>query len=225
MKNKLNYFETSKFKICLQREGHISRIAKNVLSKGLQARIPAYNRRFRTFSNSTKNGEIGIIYIKDKMVCDIVKSGFVDLGVVGSDRIHEGNFENRIVKIKTLSKISWPLVIAIPLDSSIKSMSDIKTIATQFPKSVNSYLDSVDLREKIRIIKIQGSAEAMPYGKWLGKRIDAIADISITGKSLRNNSLIRLGKPIAVFHPVIIANKKSIKLKNKMAYYRQFIKK
>lgn len=225
MKKKSDHFKTSKFKICLQREGHISRIAKDVLSKGLQTGIPAYNQRSRKFLNSTKNGEIGIIYIKDKMVCDVVKSGFADLGVVGSDRIHEGSFENRIVKIKTLSKISWPLVIAIPLGSSIKSMSDIKTIATQFPKSVNDYLNSVGIREKIKVIKIQGSAEAMPYGKWLGETIDAIADISITGKSLRNNSLTRLGKPIAVFHPVIVANKKSIKLKDKMAYYRHFIKK
>jgi ATP phosphoribosyltransferase len=224
MEIELNNFKTSKFKVCLQREGHVFEIAKNVLEKGLQTKIPLFDQSSRTLFNFVKKKEVGIVYVKDKIVCDMVKSGFVDLGVVGSDRILEGKFESKIKIIKTLNKISWPLVIAIPFDSPIRKVNDIKTIATQFPNSLNSYFDLLGLNNRPVVIKIHGSAEVMTYGKWFNRSIDAIADISITGKSLKDNSLMKLGKAVTIFHPVVIANKKSLELKDKIIFFENFIK-
>lgn len=224
MKIELNNFQKSKFKVCLQREGHVFEIAKNVLERGLQTKIPPFDQSSRTLFNFVKKREVGIVYVKDKIVCDMVNSGFVDLGVVGSDRINEGNYKNKVVIIETLNEISWPLVIAIPRDSSNKKITDIKTIATQFPNSLNSYFNSIGMGKKPRVIKIHGSAEVMTYGKWFNRSIDAIADISITGKSLKDNSLVKLGETVTFFHPVVIANKKSLELKDKTIFFENFIK-
>lgn len=224
MKNKVEKYYSSKFKICLQREGHVLEIAHEILGKGLKTTIPFYDPKSRLFINLAKKGEIGIVYVKDRMVCDVVYSGFVDLGMIGSDRILEGSFKNKITILRTLNQISWPLVLAVPSTSGVKKISEIKVIATRYPKTMKKFLDSRRLARKVKIIKVEGSTEAIPYGEWLGKKIDAIADISITGRSLKNNSLVPLGKPIAIFHPIIIANKKSIAQKEKIGYFQNFYK-
>lgn len=222
MKNAIDRFDSSTFKICLQREGHTLQIASKVLRKSLKTPIPLYDQKTRLFLKLINDGDIGIAYVKDRMVCEIVHSGFVDLGITGSDRIIESGFEKKVKILKHIDQISWPLVLAIPLSSKIRKLSEIGSIATQYPKIVRKFLRSKGMTNKIKVIKVVGSTEAMPYGKWLGKKVNAIADISITGRSLKNNSLIPLGKPITIFHPTIIANKKSLKQRGKIDYFNQF---
>jgi ATP phosphoribosyltransferase len=223
IKNRVINFDNAKFRICLQRYGYVLNIAMDYLGKSLQTNLPAFNPKKRVYIKCIKKNEIGIFYVKDRMVCDAVASGFADLGIVGSDRIYEGEFKNKIVELKKFNSVSWPLVIAMPKSSKVKKISGIKIIATQYPKSVRKYFRSVGKANGVRIIKVQGSAEAMPYGKWMGKPIDAIADISITGRSLKSNLLVQIGKPIAIFHPVIIANKQSLKMRSKLSYYKTLL--
>lgn len=222
MKNILDRFGSSTFKVCLQREGHTLQIASKILRKGLKTPIPLYNQKTRLFLKLINDGDIGIAYVKDRMVCEIIHSGFVDLGITGSDRIIEGGFGKKVKILKYIDQISWPLVLAVPSSSKIRKLSEIRSIATQYPKIVKNFLKSKGMAKKTKVIQVVGSTEAMPYGKWLGKKVDAIVDISITGRSLKTNLLIPLGKPITIFHPAIIANKRSLKQKKKTDYFSRF---
>ncbi|WP_069807438.1 ATP phosphoribosyltransferase [Vulcanisaeta thermophila] len=132
--------------------------------------------------------ELSIVRVRTEDIPNIVGGGSVELGITGLDYVVESG-----APVKVLERLGFgrgSLVLAVPVNSGIESIDDIKDgfkVATKYVNITKNFFNEVG--REVRVIGISGSAEIMPL---LGVA-DAIVDVMSTGTTLRLHGL----KPIA----------------------------
>lgn len=136
---------------------------------------------------------------------EFVADGAADIGMTGLDLIEENQASVKI--LEDLNFGSAKLVLAVPEDSSIEKISDIKdgaVVATEFPNLTLEYLKNNKINAKI--VELSGSTEIAPF---IGVA-DIITDLTSTGTTLKMNHL-KIIDTILESSIKLIANKKSYK--------------
>jgi ATP phosphoribosyltransferase len=212
MKNKLN---NNNLKLAIQKEGRLTEETLEFLRKsGLE--FESYKQRL--FS-SCRNFPLEILYVRDDDIPDYVASGTVDLGIVGQNVLNE-----KRPKVKKLLNLRYgfcSLILAVPKESNIQSIEDLKNkmIATSYPKSSQKFFKEKNI--PVEIVNIRGSVEITPA---LGVA-DAIVDLTSSGSTLTLNDLNILEKvydseAVLMANSDTLVNGKKLLLDNLMTRFR-----
>jgi ATP phosphoribosyltransferase len=143
----------------------------------------------RTYISQTSNPKYQAIFARANDIPVYVHYGAVDLGITGHDLILER--EADVLELLDLEFGKATLVLAVPEDSSIKSVNDIPAltrIATEFPNVTRKYFEKIG--KQVEILEVNGTAELAP-------KLDLaqmIVDITSTGETLRKNKLRIIGE-------------------------------
>jgi len=197
--------KSKNLKLAIQKNGRLTEETVNFLrSSGLE--FESYRQRL--FS-TCRNFSLEIVYVRDDDIPDYVESGAVDLGVVGQNLINETR--PVVKKLLNLRYGFCSLSLAVPKESPIKSVIDLKdtTIATSYPISTEYFFKKNNI--KVNIIKIKGSVEITPI---LGIA-SAIVDLVSTGSTLALNDL-RIIEKLYDSEAVLLANPSSLKNEKKI---------
>ena len=160
----------------------------------------------RSYTPTIDDPELEGLFLRAQEMAHYVERGVLDVGLTGIDWIREN--EAQIVEIAELrySKTTaqparW--VIAVPEDSDIRSVKDLqgKRIATELVQATRNYLKEQGVEAQVEYS--WGSTEAKVRVPGL---VDAIAEITETGSSLRANKL-RIIATMFETTPRFIANK------------------
>lgn len=150
--------------------------------------------------------EIESMLIRAQEMARYVEDGHLDCGLTGLDWILEQNAD--VVEVAELkyakggfSAVRW--VIAVPMDSKIKSVKDLegKRIATELVGFTKRYLKSKGIKAEVDFS--WGATEVKPP-----HLADAIVELTETGTSLKANNL-RIVDTIVESTTRFIANKKA----------------
>jgi ATP phosphoribosyltransferase len=152
--------------------------------------------------------EIEALLIRAQEMARYVDDGVLDAGLTGKDWILEQGADVHEVAELNYAKgglrpVKW--VIAVPNDSKIKSVKDLKgkRIATELVGFTKQYLKSRGIKAEVDFS--WGATEVKP--PYLA---DAIVELTETGSSLRANNL-RIIETILVSSTRFIASKKAWK--------------
>ncbi len=133
--------------------------------------------------------EIQAIFLRAQEIPRYVAEGVLDAGITGYDQVVENDVEDQVVMVEEfvyskqgLGKVR--LVIAVHNDSPYQRVEDLegKRIATELPNTVRKFLQSRGVSAKVEFS--WGATEAK-----VPELVDAIADITETGSTLRANNL------------------------------------
>ncbi len=150
--------------------------------------------------------EISSMLIRAQEMARYVEDGHLDCGLTGFDWVLEQNAD--VVEVAELkyakggfSAVKW--VIAVPMDSKIKSIKDLegKRIATELVGFTKRYLKSKGIKAEVDFS--WGATEVKPP-----HLADAIVELTETGTSLKANNL-RIVDTIVESTTRFIANKKA----------------
>ena len=162
----------------------------------------------RSYIPTIDDPEIECMLIRAQEISRYVEQGKFDIGITCKDWIEE-NKSNiiEIAELKYSRKTTNPmsLVLAVPESSEIKTIKDLegKTIATELVNVTKQFLEDNKIRANVEYS--WGATEAKtPY------LVDAIAELSETGASLKANNL-RIVATIMQSTTRIIANESSYK--------------
>jgi ATP phosphoribosyltransferase len=189
-------------RIALPSKGRISDPAVKLLGKaGIGVKDTANRRLF----SETYDNEISVMFTRAADIPEFVADGAADIGMTGLDLIEENQASVKI--LEDLNFGSAKLVLAVPEDSSIEKISDIKdgaVVATEFPNLTLKYLKNNRINAKI--VELSGSTEIAPF---IGVA-DIITDLTSTGTTLKMNHL-KIIDTILESSIKLIANEKSYK--------------
>lgn len=192
-------------RIALPSKGRISDPAVKLLGKaGIGVKDTANRRLF----SETHDPEISVMFTRAADIPEFVADGAADMGMTGLDLIEENGASVEV--LEDLNFGSAKLVLAVPEDSSIETISDVMdgaVVATEFPNLTRIYLKNKGINAKI--VELSGSTEIAPF---IGVS-DVIADLTSTGTTLQMNRL-KIIDTILESSIKLIANKKSFKEKN-----------
>lgn len=166
-------------RIAIQSKGRLSDPSIEFLySLGLK-----FNPNGRSCMVSCQNYNLDVLFLRDDDIPEYVERGVADFGIVGENVLLEKRA--RVNVIKKLSFGQCSLVLAIPNNSRIKNLSELKDkrIATSYPDILRQFLENYGVAAEI--IKIKGSAEIAPSLDLA----DAICDLTQTGRTLLENNL------------------------------------
>jgi len=138
----------------------------------------------RAYLSKTSDPRYEAIFVRAFDVPLYVQYGAVDLGITGHDLILER--EADVHELLDLGFGKCQIVVAVPENSTIRSVRDISTIAkvaTEFPNLSRKYFEG--LGKQVEILRIHGTAELAPK---LGLA-EIIVDVSSTGETLQKNNL------------------------------------
>jgi ATP phosphoribosyltransferase len=154
----------------------------------------------RTLLVPAKNFPVEILYLRDDDIPQAVASGIADVGVVGENEYAEKAEDAVIVKRLDFSKCR--LSLAIPKTADYKGVEwfEGKKIATSYPKILDNFLKSKNIKSDIHVIT--GSVEIAP-GIGLA---DCIFDIVSSGSTLVSNNLKEV-EVVMKSEALMIANK------------------
>lgn len=141
----------------------------------------------RSYFPSIDDDEIECMLIRAQEIARYVADGILDAGLTGKDWIQENRVEVEEIADLIYSKqssrpVRW--VLAVPNDSSIKSVKDLegKRIATE---AVNMTIDHLKKHGVTANVEFSwGATEVKPP-----QLADAIVEITETGSSLKANNL------------------------------------
>ena len=143
---------------------------------------------------------VDILFLRDDDIPDYVQDGVADIGIVGENVLVES--DKQVDEVLKMGFGKCRLSLAVPRNLDFKSIKDLesKSIATSYPRILQRYLDTNDVKADIHVIS--GSVEIAP-GIGLA---DAICDIVSTGSTLLSNGLKEVEQ---IFHSeaVLIKNK------------------
>jgi ATP phosphoribosyltransferase len=152
--------------------------------------------------------EIQAILLRAQEIPRYVAEGVLDAGITGYDQIVENDVERQVVEVadfvyskQGLGKVR--LVIAVHNDSSYQRVEDLqgKRIATELPNTVRRFLEARGVQAQVEFS--WGSTEAK-----VPELVDAIADVTETGATLRANNL-RIIETVLESTTRLIANPKA----------------
>jgi len=160
----------------------------------------------RSYYPSFDDHEIEAMLIRAQEMARYVEDGILDCGLTGKDWILEQNavvheVAELIYAKEGLRSVKW--VIAVPNDSKIKTIKDLKgkRIATELIGFTKRYLKSKGIKAEVDFS--WGATEVKPP-----HLADAIVELTETGSSLRANNL-RVVETILESSTRFIANKKA----------------
>jgi ATP phosphoribosyltransferase len=152
--------------------------------------------------------EIQAILLRAQEIPRYVAEGVLDAGITGYDQIVENGVEGQVVEVadfvyskQGLGKVR--LVIAVHNDSPYQRVEDLqgKRIATELPNTVRRFLEARGVQAQVEFS--WGSTEAK-----VPELVDAIADVTETGATLRANNL-RIIETVLESTTRLIANPKA----------------
>jgi len=138
----------------------------------------------RVYLSKTSDPRFEAIFVRAFDVPLYVQYGAVDLGITGHDLILER--EADVHELLDLGFGKCQLVVAVPENSTIRSVKDISTVAkvaTEYPNLSRKYFEG--LGKQVEILGVRGTAELAPE---LGLA-EIIVDVSSTGETLQKNNL------------------------------------
>ena len=172
----------------------------------------------RSYFPSIDDAEIKCRLLRPQEMSRYVELGLLDAGICGYDWVYEnGSDVQEICELNYSKATSNPVrwVLAVPNDSKIKSVKDLqgKRIATEAIGLVKRYLKKNGVKADVEFS--WGATEVKAP-----ELVDAIADLTETGSSLRANNL-RIVDTILTSTTRFIANKAAWKNKAKRAKLEQ----
>ncbi len=194
-----NKLENKNLKLAIQKEGRLTGETLEFLrSSGLE--FESYKQKLFSVC---RNFPLEILYVRDDDIPDYVEKGIVDLGILGQNILSEKKSEAK--KLLNLGYGFCSLVIAVPKESNINSLKDLKgkTIATSYPESAKSFFKKNSISTEI--VKISGSVEIAPA---LGFA-QAVVDLTSSGSTMALNDLRLLAK-IYDSEAILVANKEAL---------------
>ena len=160
----------------------------------------------RSYFPYCDDDEIEIMFIRSQEMGKYVENGLFDAGITGQDWILEtGAHIKEICELvygkSGFKPVRW--VLAVPEKSKINSAKDLegKTVATELVSFVKKYL--AKNKVKARVEYSWGATEAKA-----GILVDAIVELTETGRSLRANRL-RIVEDLLASTTRFVANKKA----------------
>mgnify|MGYP001587875615 CR=1 FL=1 len=161
----------------------------------------------RSYRPSIDDEEIECLLIRAQEIPKYVEQGVLDLGLSGKDWITETKSDVKeiadlVYAKQGLGKVK--LVIAVPENSNIKNIKDLKgkRIATELVNITKDYLKKNKVNAEVEFS--WGATEVK-----VPELVDAIAELTETGSSLKANNLKIIGT-ILESTTRLIANKKSM---------------
>src|SRR3989338_366989 len=145
----------------------------------------------RSYFPSIDDPEIEPVLLRAQEMSRYVQDGALDCGITGNDWILEN--KSRVVRItdliyakQSLNKVRW--VLAVPEGSKIKSIRDLryKRIATELVNVTQQYLRKNKIKAEVEFS--WGATEV----KVKVGLVDAIVELTETGRSLNANKLTQL---------------------------------
>lgn len=207
--NKLN---NDYLKLAIQKEGRLTEETLTFL-RTVGFEFESYKQRLFSVC---RNFPLEILYVRDDDIGNYVTTGTVDLGILGQNLLSEER--PKVKKLLNLRFGFCSLILAVPRDSAIKNIRDLKNlkIATTYPLSTSIFFKKNNI--PVEIVKMSGSLELTPA---LGVA-QAIADLTSTGSTLILNDLRVLGK-IYDSEAVLIANSKTLNNEIKKKFIEKLI--
>ncbi len=163
----------------------------------------------RSYFPSIDDREIDPVLLRAQEMSRYVQDGALDCGITGNDWILENKSD--VIRIadlvyakQSLNKVRW--VLAVPEGRGIKSIKDLqgKRVATELVNVTKDYFK----KNKVRIeVEFSWGATEVKVNAGL---VDAIVELTETGRSLKANKLIELAT-ICESATQFIANKDTCK--------------
>ena len=161
----------------------------------------------RSYKPQVDDPELVIRLLRAQEISRYVEHGFLDCGLTGADWIANNSSDVEVLAEMTFSKVSsnptrW--VIAVPEDSDIRTVKDLqgKVIATEAVELTRNFLAKHGVTAEVEFS--WGATEVK-----VPDLVDAIADVTETGSSLRANNL-RILETMMESSPQFIANHRAM---------------
>ncbi len=161
----------------------------------------------RSYKPAVDDPELSVRLLRAQEISRYVEHGFLDCGLTGQDWIANNGSDVAVLAEMAFSKVSngptrW--VIAVPEDSPIETVKDLqgKVIATEAVELTRAFLARHGVTAEVEFS--WGATEVK-----VPDLVDAIADVTETGSSLRANKL-RILETIMESSPQFIANRRAI---------------
>ena len=165
-----------------------------------------FDDKSRKLIINTSKDFIKVAILRTWDIPKFVNYGAADIGVVGKDILMEKEDEE-FVELLDLEIGKCRLSLAGK--NKLNSTSSRLRVATKYPKSAISYMNSIGIQAEI--IYLHGSQEIAPV---LGLA-DVIIDLVDTGNTLKENGMKELDK-ISDISTRLIVNKASLKTRSRL---------
>lgn len=200
-------FRAAETKIAIQKDGELTQLSKEIISGYFGVNIPPRDPSEKKFVSVSEDGTMGYAYVRNKDIGRLVARRMVDFAVIGADRLVEDDIDDMIDVVTSYEdKYSWPLVLAVPENSEIEAPTQIRRVATQYPRIAERFFQGQGL-PGVEIVPTTGSTELYPYLSREDAPIDAVIDIRVTGSSLAANNLVEWTPIVGTSFPVLIKPK------------------
>jgi len=161
----------------------------------------------RSYLPSIDDETLRCSLVRPQEMSRYVESGSLDAGITGKDWTMENESDVQIVAEMVYSKTSFKptrWVLAVPQDSSIKKLEDLKgkKIATEMVNFARRYFSERKIPVEVEFS--WGATEA----KAAEGLVDAIVEVTETGSTIRAHGL-RIIADLLESNPQLIANKKA----------------
>ena len=180
------------------------------------------------FATIKDQEKIQIIYLHAKEIIQRLADGTLDIGISGLDLLSESkkNLREKINIVRELNFGKADLVVAVPEDwIDVQTIADLEEIAfdirskinmrlrvaTKYPNLTNNFLISKGVTQ-YKLVTSLGATETYPF---IGSS-EVIADITSTGKTLKDNNLrvLKDGIILKSFACLLSSKKNQKNLKN-----------
>ena len=161
----------------------------------------------RSYFPSINDAQINAVLLRAQEMSRYVQDGALDCGITGNDWILENKSD--VVRVtdlayakQSMNKVRW--VLAVPQDSGIKSIRDLKgkRVATELVNVTRDYFK----KNKVDVdVEFSWGATEVKVSAGL---VDAIVELTETGSSLRANKLTEIAT-LCESTTQFIANKSS----------------
>ena len=153
--------------------------------------------------------EPGIVTMRPSDVPTYVEHGSADIGITGKDVLLE-QAQRKVYELVDLGYGVCRMVVAAPaggdpVASALKRLGRVR-IATKYPRVAARHF--AETGRQVEIVEVKGSVELAP----LTGLVDAIVDLTATGRTLEENDLVVL-EEVGVCTARLIANPVAHKLK------------
>ncbi len=185
-----------KLKLAIQKKGRLSDESIKLINE-CDISFPNSSGKLVT---AAYDFPIEILFLRDDDIPDYVQDGVADIGIVGENVLVES--AKNVDEVLKMGFGKCRLSLAVPRNMEYTSIQDLagKSIATTYPRILQSYLDKNNIQADIHVIS--GSVEIAPS---IGLA-DAICDIVSTGSTLLSNGLKEV-QPIFNSEAVMIKTK------------------
>jgi ATP phosphoribosyltransferase len=142
----------------------------------------------RAYVSKTSDLRFEAVFARANDIPVYVQYGAVELGFTGHDLILERGAD--VLELLDLEFGRCNLVVAVPEDSTIKSVDEVPAlarVATGFPNITKNFFEKTG--KQVEVLEVSGTAELAPK---LGLA-QIIVDLTSTGETLKKNKLRIIG--------------------------------